>query len=167
MEEESMMEILFNNADWATKGVTSTRITIAWHLIAPLVRVAAAVIVSYMAAGLRPKPRLTSALVTATLSAFLTYAYLLPLMLQGHTTGRDVEFSHVALAILAFYAALVGGAVGSLLPRPMGGVTLGCAVAVALVTLLPRKLVESGGLMGDFVLWGPVLAAVGGVLATR
>ena len=80
-----------------------------------------------------------------------------------------MELSHVALLILSFYAALVGAALGSLLPRPMGGVTLGCGVGIGLVTILPKGLMgdSESGVLGDFVMWGPVLAVVGGALATR
>eukprot|EP00984_Skeletonema_dohrnii_P020233 scaffold9811_cov78-Skeletonema_dohrnii-CCMP3373.AAC.1 len=103
------MEILsriFTNDDWVTKGVTSSRITIAWHLLTPLTRIATALILSYLSAGLRSKPRLSSALVTATLSSFLTYAYLLPMMVHTSSGGRDMELSQVALLVLSFYAAL-------------------------------------------------------------
>jgi len=168
MDSNTVLTRLFNNADWATKGVTSTRITIAWHLISPLVKLGLAILLSYMSAGFRSKPRLNSALVTATLSSFLTYAYLAPMMIHGHdASGRDMELSQVALLVLSLYAALVGAALGSLLPRPLGGATLGCGVAMALVTVLPKKLLTSGGVLGRFVVWGPVLAVVGGVLATR
>jgi hypothetical protein len=175
-----MVEIdsrIFNNADWATKGVTSHRITIAWHLAAPIVKLLVAILVAYMSAGLvRSKPRLNSAVVSATLSSFLTCAYLYPMMIQrDHSTsdapiGRDVELAQVALGVLSLYAALVGAALGSLLPRPMGGATLGCGLAMALVMLLPKNLVwnnGNNGLVGQFVVWGPILAVVGGVLATR
>ena len=79
--------------------------------------------------------------------------------------SSDMELSDVALGVLALYAALIGAALGSLLPRPFGGVTLGCGVAISFMTVLPGK---SGGVgvWGDFVLWGPVLALLGGALAT-
>ena len=90
-------------------------------------------------------------------------------MVHTSSGGRDMDLSHVALLVLSFYAALVGAALGSLLPRPMGGVTLGCGVGIGLVTILPKGLMggESGSVLGDFVMWGPVLAVVGGALATR
>lgn len=82
-------------------------------------------------------------------------------------SSRDLELAHVALGILSFYAALVGAALGSLLPRPLGGVTLGCGLAVGVLTILPKKLIVEGGVVGEYVMWGPVLAVLGGVLATR
>ena len=84
----------------------------------------------------------------------------------GGSGGREMELNHVALVILSSYAAAIGAALGSLLPRPLGGVTLGCGISVGLVTLLPRKLI-GGNLLGEFVVWGPVLCLVGGVLSTR
>ena len=123
-----------------------------------------------MAAGLRSKPRLSSAVVTAIIASFLSCAYLLPMMVTSNSGssggGREVELAHVAVALLSFYAALVGGALGSLLPRPMGGVTLGCGLAVGLMTLMPRGLL-AGSVLGMFILWGPTLAVVGGALAAR
>ena len=145
---------------------SNTRLTIAGHYLLPLIRIVVALIVSYMAAGLRSKPRLSSAVVTAITSSFLSCAYLLPMMVTSSSGGREVELAHVAVALLSFYAALVGGALGSLLPRPMGGVTLGCGLAVGLMTLMPRGLL-AGSALGMFILWGPTLAVVGGALATR
>lgn len=171
---------LFNNADWATKTVTSSssstathnNISSALHLLTPLVKLGTALVVSYMAAGLRSKPRLSSAFVSATVCSFLTYAFLEPMMVHHRSGssdgGRDVELSHVALVVLSVYAALLGGALGSLLPRPMGGMTLGCGVGIGIVTLLPKSSTTNGVVvLGEFMVWGSALALIGGVLATR
>lgn len=165
--ENPVLARVFNNADWAAKGILSTRIDVAWHTLAPLARFLIAAVITYLAVGLvRKKPRLNSALVTATTSAFLTYAYLFPMMIHGQHgnggNGAHTEISHVALAVLSVYAASIGAALGSLLPRPLGGVTLGCGLAIMLVVILPKKKAMNG-----FLFWGPILSVVGGVLATR
>lgn len=165
-----LLSKIFSTTSSSTSGSWSnTRLTITGHYLLPLIRIVVALVISYMAAGLRSKPRLSSAVVTAIIASFLSCAYLLPMMVtgsSGSSGGREVELAHVAVALLSFYAALVGGALGSLLPRPMGGVTLGCGLAVGLMTLMPRGLLTNSPL-GMFILWGPTLAVVGGALATR
>jgi hypothetical protein len=182
LEQESLISTLFHRV-FNTKGVasSSTHITLATThvaIIVPILKLLLALSISYMISGLlvggssgggSKKPRLSCAVVSATLCAFMTYAFLEPLMIHSTSTsgsGREMELNHVALVILSSYAAAIGAALGSLLPRPLGGVTLGCGVSVGLVTLLPRKLI-GGNLLGEFVVWGPVLCLVGGVLSTR
>lgn len=163
-----LLSKIFSTSSSTSGSWSNTRLTITGHYLLPLVRIVVALVISYMAAGLRSKPRLSSAVVTAIIASFLSCAYLLPMMVtgsSGSSGGREVELAHVAVALLSFYAALVGGALGSLLPRPMGGVTLGCGLAVGLMTLMPRGL--AGSVLGMFILWGPTLAVVGGALATR
>ena len=185
LEQESLTSTLFHrifsistNKGVASSSSSSTHITLATKhvaIIIPILKLLLALCISYMISGLlvssggAKKPRLSCAVVSATLCAFMTYAFLEPLMIHSTSSGsggREMELNHVALVILSSYAAAIGAALGSLLPRPLGGVTLGCGISVGLVTLLPRKLI-GGSLLGEFVVWGPVLCLVGGVLSTR
>lgn len=191
LEQESLISTLFhrvfsistNNNNGSVASSSSTHITLATKhvaIIVPILKLLSALIVSYMISGLLvggnggggvKKPRLSCAVVSATLCAFMTYAFLEPLMIHSNNvatsgSGREMELNHVALVILSSYAAAIGAALGSLLPRPLGGVTLGCGISVGLVTLLPRKLIGES-LLGEFVVWGPVLCLIGGVLSTR
>ncbi len=51
----------------------------------------------------------------------------------------DFELAHATLLILALTAMFVGSALGSLLPRPMAGVTLGSGAALLIATFLQRE----------------------------
>ena len=188
LEQESLISTMFhrvfsistnNKGGVSSATSSSTHITLHVAIIIPILKLLAALCISYMISGLLvggsggggvKKPRLSCAVVSGTLCAFMTYAFLEPLMIHSTATasgsGREMELNHVALVILSSYAAAIGAALGSLLPRPLGGVTLGCGISVGLVTLLPRKLIGES-LLGQFVVWGPVLCLVGGVLSTR
>lgn len=185
LEQDSLISTMFHRVfSVSSKGIasSSTHISLPTHIIVPILKLLAALCVSYMISGLlvgnggrgsgggggSKKPRLSCAVVSGTLCAFMTYAFLEPLMIHSTSggSGREMELNHVALVILSSYAAAIGAALGSLLPRPLGGVTLGCGISVGLVTLLPHKLI-GGSLLGEFVVWGPVLCLVGGVLSTR
>ena len=80
---------------------------------------------------------------------------------MASSAHKDVELPHVALLILSLTAAFVGAALGSLLPRPMGGVTLGAGVALVVGAFVPWRQDVM------FMVGGPVLALVGGVLSAR
>ena len=135
-----------------------------------------------------------TAYITAILCAFLTYGYLNPMFFNTgstnnvsavtgvHGTGlttseggthlgpshADIDVSHVALFILSVSSAFVGLALGSLLPRPLAGVTLGCGGALLVTALVPHWILSmGGGSLGLFTVLGPVMSLVGGVLTTR
>ncbi len=81
------------------------------------------------------------------------------------------QLAQVALAILSFTAALVGLALGTLIPRPLAGAVLGASLALAvLVPMVPFVKMENVfGLNVSLVFpaIGGGLALVGGVISAR
>lgn len=133
------------------------------------------------------RQRKLAAATTGMLVSFLTYAYLSPMFhhdhhrsssAQGSSVGgyddaggdydaavrADVSLTDVAHVVLAATGALVGAALGCLLPRPLGGMTLGAASALLVVAFLGGSHVTP---LGRFVFAGPACAALGGYLSTR
>jgi len=111
------------------------------------------------------KQRALTALLTACAGGFCTFGFLMPLFFHGDVVvvgGRkDVQLTHVALFALTATASFVSAALGSLLPRPSSGATLGAALA-----LLGSAFLGESARVG-FVVAGPGLALVGGVLSAR
>jgi hypothetical protein len=82
-------------------------------------------------------------------------------MTDHHPAGR------AATIVLSFYAALVGTALGSLLPRAASGATLGCAMALLVEVVLTGSLSVGGRGGMAFALAGPFAALVGGIITSR
>mmetsp|Transcript_9615 Transcript_9615/g.21673 ORF Transcript_9615/g.21673 Transcript_9615/m.21673 type:complete len:2178 (+) Transcript_9615:367-6900(+) len=171
MTSPSTLPTLRIYRDWATRGPTSHYLSLALTTLLPTLRILLAIFFLWHLAGLRKQRKLTASL-TAILAAFCTFAFLRTMFFHDHVSVGDdttkknngVELTHVALVILSLTAAMVGGALGSMLPRPMAGVTLGCGLALMAGAFVPEA---SGGGVGLFVVAGPVMALVGGVLTTR
>ena len=179
---------------WATRGPISHYITIFISSTLPALRILLGLYILWTISGIT-KTRQLTAYNTAILCAFLTYGYLNPMFFNTgnannvsavtgvHGTGlttseggthlgpshADIDVSHVALFILSVSSAFVGLALGSLLPRPLAGVTLGCGGALLVTALVPHWIMSSmgGGSLGLFTVLGPVMSLVGGVLTTR
>ena len=99
-------------------------------------------------------PRKKTGYVTAAWAAFCTHAYLTPLF-PSHGAG----LAHAAVPLLAAVGAAVGAALGGLLPRPLGGATLGAGLALAATAAVPAW-------RGHFAAGGAALALLGGALGT-
>lgn len=155
-------------AGWATK-VPHTYLTPILHTLTPTLRILLALITAYTIAGIT-KRRLLTAILTALTCAFCTFGYLMPMFFQNEILRlnhrhHDVELAHVALGVLSIVSAFVGGALGSLLPRPMAGIMLGSGVGLVLAVCVPWSSGSGGS--GLFIMVGPILALVGGILTTR
>jgi len=152
--------------DWATKGMADKYLIVAFDALEPLLRVVAALALVWFIGGSSGKPRFQSGILTALLAAFLTHTYLLPMFVLMNS-----QLAQAALAILSFTAALVGLALGTLIPRPLSGAVLGASLALAvLVPMMP--FMKMGNVLGlnvsaVFPAIGGGLALFGGVLATR
>lgn len=177
---------------WATRGPISHYITIFISSTLPALRILLGLYILWTISGIT-KTRQLTAYITAILCAFLTYGYLNPMFFNTGTTNvsavtgvhgtglttseggthlgpshADIDVSHVALFILSVSSAFVGLALGSLLPRPLAGVTLGCGGALLVTALVPHWILSmGGGSLGLFTVLGPVMSLVGGVLTTR
>jgi hypothetical protein len=116
------------------------------------------------------KPRQQTAILTGVCSAFLTFCYLTPMLTGYHddsATNNKNELATFALYLLSFAAALIGMALGSLLPRPFSGVALGAGFGLFLVTALENAGSNaSGGLIG-FPMLGGGLGLLGGFVGIR
>ena len=186
--------------DWATKGTTDRYIALAWDSLSPFLRAAFAIFVIWSVAGFQaPKgsnsnvdgggsagrsPRLLCASLVSIWGAFLTYSYLLPMFHPAADVANvydspdndrngDMNLATVALLILSLTAAFVSAALGSLLPRPFSGATLGVGIALAVgATLASIQGAVNGGtrmMSGPlgFPILGGVLGLLGGMLSTR
>ena len=160
------------------------------------------------------KFRQSTAILTGMVTAFCTATYLMPLMLDsmplsntssssssnnnnggsggsgsgsssnGNGNHHDIELAHVALFLLSTTSALVGAALGSLLPKLASGATLGYGMtlwigSVSTTTLMMMTgkqqltAVEEGG--DDdadswttwFAMACPMAALLGGMLTAR
>ena len=169
------------NQTWATKGPISNFLTYLTSTFAPLLKILLAIFLLWTLSGVH-KQRALTAYVTGILGAFVTWSYLQSMFykdsvdISGNSSfgssSHDVELSHVALFILAINASFVGAALGSLLPRLMAGVTLGCGVGLLCGAFVPTWMISgftgsSDGGLSLFTIIGPTLSLVGGILTTR
>ena len=161
------------NQNWATKGPISHFLTYLTSTFAPLLKILLSIFLLWTLCGVH-KQRALTAYVTAIIGAFVTWSYLQSMFYKdsvGSGSHHDVELSHVALFILAITASFVGSALGSLLPRLMAGVTLGCGVGLLCGAFVPTWMISgftgSNSGLSLFTIIGPVLSLVGGILTTR
>ena len=148
------------SGDWATHGPIHHYLKLTLNSLGPALRLLLAAFLLWTIAGTFKRRKLTSYL-SAIVGSFVTFSYLMPMFFRAGDKSHDVELGHVALFILSITAAFVGGALGSLLPRPMAGVTLGSGLALVIATFMPVKRDVM------FTIGGPVAAVVGGILTTR
>lgn len=136
-------------------------------ILTPILRIALALGAAWTVSGIRKRRALAAAL-AALAGGFCTDALLGPMFLHAGGDGGSGGMGGsggdglgaAALALLTVVAAFVSGALGSLLPRPAAGATLGAGAALFLAASLP------GG-TAEFAVAGPALALLGGALSIR
>ena len=161
--------------NWATKGPITHALTYLTSTLSPLLKLTISILLLWYMSGIH-KQRALTAYVSAILGSFVTFGYLQSMFYYNKQSSshHDVELSHVALFLLALNASFVCAALGSLLPRPMAGVTLGCGLGLLCGAFVPSwmmiGLFSGGGSSSSLSLFtfiGPVLSLVGGILTTR
>lgn len=130
----------------------------------PVLKIVAALALVWLAGSSTKVPRLSTGLLTSAVATFTTYTYLLPLFLT--TTGQSsvaTPFDAVALGVVSVHAALVGLALGTLLPGFFRGATFGAAASLVV-------FYELGDVFGDAVgydVLGGTAALVCGLASAR
>lgn len=133
-----MNRLLRLYGDWATLTPLESYTQTLLASLSPLLRVLLAGIALYiLTSSANSKPRLQTALLFGILTAFYTNVELSPFL--ENLTNNNV--ADVSLKLLTLTSLLIGMAIGSLVPRFVGGVAL-------------------GGVLGLLV--GCVMSAVGG-----
>jgi len=122
----------------------------------PLLRIIAAIAVVYYTSDAPKRPRLFSGLSTAVVAAFLSFT-----LLQEPLASVGLDLADVALYVLAINAALVGLALGVLLPNSFSGACFGLAL------LLLGGTFNTSDFSLYFWISGPVLALVGSLVSLR
>jgi hypothetical protein len=164
-----MKNLLRLYGDWATLTPVETYAQSLLSSFEPTLRVIfGCLLIYWMTNNESKKPRMQTALLFGVITAFYTMVELSPFLLSirsggggGSNGGEGNNVASVSLRLLTLFSFFVGMAIGSLIPRVVGGLGLGGVLGLMVASCLGS---DSEGLVGGGGHPVGLLASIGGAV---